>query len=139
MSETDSGSPQIDSISICDVMRNNSSTFVKKVESQLPTYAQVYSDIYREYLHMVDDLSGTCYISEKEFFDKLNIDQSQLKVFDEYLRSLTNMYSSHIDFSTDFLRNYSAVRISMIKTYDISLILDKVALFSVLEIKIFAR
>ena len=53
-----------------------------------------------------------------DHFDKLNIEPSQLRAFDEYFKSLTKMYSSHIDFSTEFLRNYSKVRISMIQTYD---------------------
>ena len=30
------------SISFCDIMKNNSSSIVKKVESQIPTYAQIY-------------------------------------------------------------------------------------------------
>ena len=57
-----------DSISICDLMKDHTSTVIKKAESQIPTYTQIFSDVYREYLHVIDDLYGTCYISEKEFF-----------------------------------------------------------------------
>lgn len=106
------------SISLCELMKEHTSKIIKKAESQIPAYTQLFSDVYREYLHVIDDFFGTCYISEKEFFDKLNINPNYLKVLNEYLDSFTNMYNSQIDISTDFLRNYSQVRISMIKNYD---------------------
>jgi len=105
-------------ISICDVMKDNTSKRIKKLESQIPSYFQEYSDLYTEYLHMFDDLFGTCYIAEKDFFDKLGFDQETLKTFDNYSKTLTNFYSSQIDMSTNFLRAYVKIRISAIKSYD---------------------
>ncbi len=67
---------------MCGVMKSKTSSVIRKMESQIPSYVQEYSDLYAEYLHTIDDLFGTCYISEKEFFDKLNIDQKTLKAFD---------------------------------------------------------
>jgi len=105
-------------ISICDVMKDNTSKRIKKLESQIPSYFQEYSDLYTEYLHMFDDLFGTCYISEKEFFDKLGFDQETLKTFDNYSKTLTNFYSSQVDMSTNYFRDYVKMRISAIKSYD---------------------
>ena len=107
-----------DKISACDIMKDNTSKVIKKMESQIPSYVQEYSDLYTEYLHMFDDLFGTCYISEKEFFDKLGFDQETLKTFDNYSKTLTNFYSSQIDMSTNYLRAYVKIRISAIKSYD---------------------
>ena len=107
-----------DKISACDVMKDNTSKVIKKMESQIPSFVQEYSDLYTEYLHMFDDLFGTCYISEKEFFDKLGFDQETLKTFDNYSKTLTNFYSSQIDMSTNYLRAYVKMRISAIKSYD---------------------
>jgi len=105
-------------VSVCDIMKNNTSTIIKKMESQIPSYAQSYSDLYSEYLHSLDDLFGTCYIAEKEFFDKLGFDQNTLKAYDSYFKSITGYYSSQIEFSTSFLRTYVETRISAIKSYD---------------------
>ncbi len=105
-------------ISICDVMKDNTSKRIKKLESQIPSYFQEYSDLYTEYLHMFDDLFSTCYIAEKDFFDKLGFDQETLKTFDNYSKTLTNFYSSQIDMSTNFLRAYVKMRISAIKSSD---------------------
>lgn len=74
-------------ISICNIMKSNTSEVIKKVEAQIPSYFQLYSDFYKEYLHTLDDLFGTCYISEKEFFDKLGFDQNTLKLIDSYWKS----------------------------------------------------
>ncbi len=118
MSEEEKSESKDESVLFCDMMKNNTSTLVKKAESQIPTYAQLYSDVYTEYLHMVDDLFGTCYIAEKQFFEKFNLDPVTMKVFSNYMNSLTSVYSSQMDISTDFLKNYSQVRIAMIKSYD---------------------
>jgi len=113
-----SKSTKQEKISVCDVMKNNTTKIIKKMESQIPSYVQESSDLYTEYLHMFDELFGTCYISEKQFFDNLGFDQETLKTFDNYSKTLTNFYSSQIDMSTNFLRAYVKMRISAIKSYD---------------------
>ena len=45
---------------------------IKETEAKMPIFFQSYSDLYTKYLHLLDDIFGTCYIAEKEFFDKLN-------------------------------------------------------------------
>ncbi len=114
---TEETSSQVD-VSVCDIMKGNTSEIIKKMESQIPTYFQMHSDVYTEFLHTMDDLFGTCFIAEKEFFDKLNFDQYTLKLFDSYWKNITKMYSSQIDMSTNFLRVYSQMRISGIKLFD---------------------
>ena len=105
-------------ISVCDVMKDNTSKVIKKMESQIPSYVQEYSDLYAEYLHTFDDLFGTCYIAEKQFFDNLGFDQETLKTFDNYSKTLANFYSSQIDMSTNYFKDYIKMRISAIKSYD---------------------
>ncbi len=105
-------------VSVCDVMKDNTSKVIKKLESQTPANIQLYSDLYAEYLHMFDDLFGTCYISEKQFFDKLGLDQNTLKTFDNYSNNLTNFYTTQIDLMSNFQRAYVQMRIAGIKSYD---------------------
>ena len=116
--ETSQESTSEGDVSVCDIMKGNTSEIIKKMEAQIPTYFQMHSDVYREFLHTMDDIFGTCFIAEKEFFDKLNFDQYTLKLFDSYWKNITKMYSSQIDVSTDFLKAYSQMRISSIKLFD---------------------
>ena len=107
-----------DKISVCDVMKTKTSSVIRKMESQIPSYVQEYSDLYAEYLHTVDDLFGTCYLSEKEFFDKLNIDQKTLKGFDNLWCFWEKTTTSQIATSTNFMRTNIQMRVSAIKSYD---------------------
>jgi len=91
---------------------------VKKFESQTPLLIQKYSDLYIAFLHTIDDMFGTCYISEKEFFDKLNLDQGVLKEMQKFSNSLTEMSLNQIESSSKYLEAYIQMRISALKTVD---------------------
>ena len=110
-------SPQT-KISVCDVMKNNTSSIIKKMEFQVPVYLQQYTDLYTAYLHSFDQIFGTCYIAEKEFFDKLEIDQNTLKSFDNLSKTFRDVISLQIDTSTQFLNTYVKMRISTIDSFD---------------------
>ena len=105
-------------ISICDIMKNRTSEIVKKIECQLPSTVQQYSDLYTAYLHSIDDVFGTCYISQKEFFDKLGISQEALRNFDKYLEAISKSYQNWIDLNSKYGQDYVQTRLSMIKSSD---------------------
>lgn len=105
-------------ISVCDIMKENLSEITKKLESQVPLNFQQYSDLYSSYLHTVDDVFGTCYIAEKEFFDRLNIDQNILKEFQKYSKLVTKIYLEQIDISSKSFANYVAIRKKSLDAYD---------------------
>ncbi len=118
MSKSESISKIENKVSVCDIMKNNTSEVIKKIESQAPSLIQKYSDLYVTYLHTIDDIFGTCYISEKEFFDKLNIDQGILKEAEKFSGALTAIYLDQIEFSSKYLEANIQMRVSALKTYD---------------------
>lgn len=122
-------SEKMDAISICDIMQNNTSKIIRKMEFQIPTYTQLYSDLYMKYLHMIDDLYSTCYVSQKEFFDKLGMDKTAIQAFDAYWKAITDMTMSQIDMGTNFAKMYVQFRQSTIDSYDkaIHLMMDSYA------------
>ena len=105
-------------ISVCDLMKNNTSSIIKKMEFQVPSYLQQYTDLYTAYLHSFDQIFGTCYIAEKEFFDKLEIDQNTLKSFESLSKTFRDVIASQIDTSTQILNTYVRMRISTIDSFD---------------------
>ena len=105
-------------ISVCDIMKENVSEITKKLESQSLINFQQYSDLYSSYLHTIDDVFGTCYIAEKEFFDKLNIDPQILKEFKESSDLFTKNYLEQIDLSTKYFQNYVNMRKVSLDAYD---------------------
>jgi len=105
-------------ISICDIMKEDTSEIIKKIESQMPSMFQNYSDLYTAYLHMIDNVFRTCYIAEKEFFDKMNIDQGVLRQIKANLESMQKSYVENMDMTFKFLDQYVKMRISAIKSFD---------------------
>ena len=105
-------------VSICDIMKNNTSEVIQKIESKFPIYAQLYTDLYTKYLHTIDDLFNTCYVSEKEFFDKLGIDKKTLQAFDDYWKSIASVTKYQIDMAANFAKMYVQFRLAAIDSYD---------------------
>lgn len=106
------------SISVCDIMKNSTSQVIKKMQSQIPTYMELFSDLYMKNLHSLDDLYGTCYMAEKEFFDKMPIDKGSLEVWDGYMKAWTQFALLQIETSTNFVRAYVEARKLAIDSYD---------------------
>ena len=120
MSKTDTSQKNNsdEKISICDIMKNNSSQIIRKLESQVPSRVQQYSDLYSAYLHTLDDVFGSCYMSEKQFFDNLNIDQNVLKIFQKLSQTLTQSYLDQIDMYAKYRQELTQMQISGMKSYD---------------------
>ena len=108
----------IQHVSICDVMKGNTSEIINKYESQIPSLFQNYSNLYAEFLHTFDNVFGTCYINEKEFFDKLNIDQRFLKQLKDNSDYLKNIYLENIEIGTRFFDEQIKMRISAMHSFE---------------------
>ena len=116
-------------ISVCDIMKNNTSKVIKKLEAQIPSSVQQYSDLYTTYLHTIDDIFGTCYIAEKELFDKLNLDQGVLREFLGFSNVLTKTYLDQIEMSAKYVEAYIQIPKSSLEAYDnfMHLVMDSYA------------
>ncbi len=109
---------EISSISVCDVFKENTTAVIEKLESQVPIYLQLYSDLYTEYLHSVDKIFGTCYISQKEFFDKIGIDQGILRAYSDFWSTVIDTYNTQIDMFMTTQKTYVKTRIEAIKYFN---------------------
>ncbi len=106
------------SISVCDIFKDNTSKVIKKLEMQIPSHFQIYSDMYKEYLHVIDDIFGTCILSEKEFFDKMKIDKNLMKNIETITNYFTGIGINQIENYDNYLKWYAQMRISGMKSYD---------------------
>ena len=105
-------------VSVCGIMKDGTSEIIQKLESEIPQLFQVYSDLYTRYLHSIQECYGVCHIAEKQYFDKLEIDNGFLKILDDYFKSNTRILDANIDLSTSFLRSYVQYRIAQIDSWD---------------------
>jgi hypothetical protein len=106
------------SISVCDLLKNNTTKIIRKCETQTPIYTQLYSNYYDEYLHSLEDIFGTCYLSEKHFFDSLRIDDKTLNATDKFWKGVTETTIAHIDMYTNFRKAQFETMTSFMRSYD---------------------
>ena len=99
-------------------MKEDTSEVFLKMESQIPLLFQNYSNLHAQYLHILDDVFGISYITEKEFFDRLNIDQGILKQIKENSESFKNSYIQNVEMSYAYFDKYIKMRIDVIKSFD---------------------
>lgn len=106
------------SISVCDLLKNNTVKIIRKYETQTPIYVQLYSNYYDEYLHSLEEIFGTCYISEKNFFDNLEIDEKTLIAADQFWKDITETIISNIDIYTNFRKTQFDIMVTSMKTFN---------------------
>ena len=105
-------------LSVCDVMRDNTNEVIMKIESLLPTYIESFTDLQAEYLRIARDFFGTCYIAEKELLDKMGVDQRAIEGFDKYLKVFTKSAISEIEMAGNFQKTVVNNTMSAMKSYD---------------------
>jgi hypothetical protein len=106
------------SLSVCDVMRDNTNEVIMKIESLLPAQIESYADLQAEYLRIARDFFGTCYIAEKELLDKMGVDHNAIEVFDKYLKAITRSSISEIEMVNNLQKTFANNTISAMKSYD---------------------
>ena len=116
--KSDMEKQQEEKLSVCEIMKDDTSEIFRKMESELPLLFQNSSNLYARYLHMLDDVLGIGYITEKKIFDRLGIDQDVLKQIKENSKSVRNTYIKNIEMSSKLFDRYIKMRIDMIKSFD---------------------
>lgn len=109
---------EIQKISICEIMKTNTSDIIQKLEVEMPILFQNYADLYSRYLHSIQDLFGVCHLAEEKYFDKMQIDQNFMKIIDEYWKTMATITESQIDLTTDILKSYVPFRLSVLDSWD---------------------
>ncbi|NDB91955.1 MAG: hypothetical protein EB167_04500 [Nitrososphaeria archaeon] len=87
-------------ISICDILKNNTTKVIRKLESEIPLSIQEGSDMYTQYLHLLDDYFGTCYLWQKQYFDRLGFSKEALNSINDYWNVVTDLYCTQIEMIT---------------------------------------
>ncbi len=105
-------------LSICDVMRDNTNEIIMKIESLLPSHIEGFANFQSEYMRIARDFFGTCYIAEKEILDKIGVDQNAITEFDKYLKILSQYTISEIDMANNFQKTFVDNMVSVMKIYD---------------------
>ena len=111
-------SEQKETDSIQNIVKDNTTEIIEKIDSKIPTYVKLYSDLYKKYLHIASNFCNTSYLTQKKFCDKMGIDETRLAMFDAYLESVKKMVLIQIDMNESMIQAYVGHRLTVLEFYD---------------------
>lgn len=111
-------SEQKTTVSISDVMEDNTSEIIEKIDSKILTYVQLYSDLYKKYLHIMNNFCSGSFLAQKEFFGKMGVNDTTFTMFDAYFGSVKKMCLLQIDINENMFRSYVDHRLTVLDYYD---------------------
>ena len=102
----------------CNIFQGNAFRIMHKMDSQIPLYIKLNTDMYREYRRAMDHLFGACFaIEDSALGDMLN-NTYALRVMSSTVDSWTKVALLQLDAYEKFLAWYVKVRIHGIKSFD---------------------
>ncbi|MGB9125341.1 MAG: hypothetical protein WA833_06260 [Nitrosotalea sp.] len=101
-----------------NIIKNNTSEIIEKIDSKIPTYVKLYSDLYKKYLHMVNDFCTNSHSAQKEFFGKMGVNDAGLEMFDAYLEYVKKMVLLQIDINENMIQSYVNHRLTVLEFYE---------------------
>ena len=99
-------------------MKDYTIEVIEKMDSKIPSYVKLYSDLYKKYLHIMDNFCNNCYSNQKEIFDKMGVNDVVFTMFDAYLESFKQMALLQIDINENMIKNYVGYRLTTLEFYD---------------------
>lgn len=104
--------------SFTDIIKENTSKVLRELELQTPTHFQIYSDMYKEYLHMMDNVFGMLVLSEREFIDRIGTDPKLAASLRRAAGKTTDDWLVQLDNYGEFLQWYAKTRSQGMKSFD---------------------
>ncbi len=103
---------------LTNTIKENTLRILKEIERQSPTHFQLYSDMYKEYIHILDNMFTMLSISEKEIKNKINIDDSIISNIGQNTKGMTETFLEYIDNYREYLHMYAKTHSEMVNTYN---------------------
>lgn len=105
-------------VSTSVIMKDNFSETIEKLDSKIPTYVQLCSDMYKKYLHIISNFCNASYLAQKVFSDKTGANDASLAMFDTYLETVKKRCLLQIDINENMFRSYVDYRLMVLEFYD---------------------
>jgi len=103
---------------ITDTIEKHTMEVMKKLEGHIPLHIKSFSDFSREYMKLLEQgFKINCSI-ENKMFGNTGLDEQSVKLVDTFLEAGSKFYSSQIDLTTEFFKNYLTVRLSLMESYN---------------------
>lgn len=101
-----------------DMIKENTSKVMSKMDSQIPLYVKMHSDIYRRYRHMMDDFFDAGYALERAELDILFRNDGTRKAAETTTRLYSNALLANLGMYGEFLKWYAHAQRANMRAMD---------------------
>lgn len=101
-----------------DIIKDNAARVMKKIDMQIPLYVKMYSDLYREYMRIMEDTFEAGLILELAETNKLPQNQLSKDIVEYNIRTYSNAVLMGLDIYGEYLKWYSDIRLAGMKSLD---------------------
>ena len=100
-----------------DVMKENTARIMEKLDSQVPLYVKMHSDLYREHNRLLENFFKSAYALEQAELDLLFHGRVP-EIVEPWIRTQANVTVSQIELAGVFLKWYPQMHILTLKFLD---------------------
>ena len=104
--------------SISNTIEKHIMEVMGKLEGHIPLHIKSFSDFSREYMKLLEQGFKINCSLENKVFGNMGIDEKSIKIWDEYLGFISKFYTTQIDTSTKFFKNYLSMRLTLMESYN---------------------
>lgn len=101
-----------------DVIKENTSKVMSKMDSQIPLYVKMHSDMYRRYRHMMDDFFDAGYALERAELDLLFQNDGTRRAAETATRLYSNTMLANLSMYGEFLKWYAHAQRANMRAVD---------------------
>ncbi len=101
-----------------DIVKDNAARVMKKIDTQIPLYVKMYSDLYREYMRIIEDTFEAGHTLELAKTNKLPQNQLSKDIVEYNIRTYSNAVLMGLDMYGEYLKWYSDIRLAGMKSLD---------------------
>ena len=101
-----------------DVIKENTSKVMSKMDSQIPLYVKMHSDVYRRYRHMMDDFFDAGYALERAELDLLFQNDGTRRAAETATRFYSNTMLANLSMYGEFLKWYAHAQRANMRAID---------------------
>lgn len=104
-----------------DMVKDNAERIMNKIDTQIPLYVKIQSDLYREYIHIIEDFFKAGNTLESASTNTLFQDQLSKNIIEYNIRTCSNVVLVGLDIYGEYLKWYSDVRLAGMKSLNQSI------------------
>lgn len=104
--------------SACDIIKENTTRVMHKIDTQIPLFVKMYSDLYKEYMRTVEDLFDAGYNLERAEINTMFRDPWSKNAMEHSVRTSSNTMLVNLDIYGEYLKWYSGMRIAGMRSID---------------------